>query len=72
MVPTQSPAFVDQAPGGKYRRHAPVVDFSETPCESGKPYFGLGEHTRRVLEELGYDAAEIERLRKAKVIGLPE
>jgi crotonobetainyl-CoA:carnitine CoA-transferase CaiB-like acyl-CoA transferase len=72
MVPTQSRAFVDQAPGGRYWRHAPVVKFSETPCESGKPYLGLGEHTRAVLRELGYDDAAIARFKEANVIGLPE
>ncbi|CAN7381020.1 CoA transferase [Phenylobacterium sp. LjRoot225] len=71
MVPTQSRAFADQAPGGRYWRHAPVVRFSETPCEAGKPYLGLGEHTRQVLREFGCDAAEIARLNAANVIGLP-
>jgi crotonobetainyl-CoA:carnitine CoA-transferase CaiB-like acyl-CoA transferase len=70
MAPTQSRAFVAQAPGGQYWRHAPVVRFSETPCEAGKPYLGLGEHTRQVLQELGYDDAAIARLQEANVIGL--
>lgn len=69
MTPAQSRAFADQAPGGRYWRHAPVVRFSETPCEAGKPYLGLGEHTRQVLRELGCDEAEIARLRAANVIG---
>ena len=71
MTPTQSRAFADRAPGGRYWRHAPVVTFSETPCEAGKPYLGLGEHTRSVLRELGLDEAEIARLKDAKAIGLP-
>ena len=71
MVPTQSRAFCDQAPEGRYWRHAPVTKFSETPCERGKPYCGLAEHTREVLLELGYDNDAIERLESAKVIGLP-
>ena len=71
MTPTRSEAFVDQAPGGRYWRHAPVVTFSETPCETGKPYCGLATHTRAVLLELGYDDAAIERLRAANAIGLP-
>ena len=70
MVPTHSRAFADLAPGGKYWRHAPVVRFSDTPCEEGKPYLGLGEHTRPVLRELGYDDAAIARLRAANAIGL--
>ena len=72
MVPTNSRAFADQAPGGKYWRHAPVVNFSETPCESGKPYCGLGSHTEKILQELGYDAEAIARLRDAKAVGVPE
>jgi crotonobetainyl-CoA:carnitine CoA-transferase CaiB-like acyl-CoA transferase len=71
MTLTQSRAFADQAPGGKYWRHAPVLKFSETQCEAGKPYCGLGEHTQQVLEELGYDKATIARLRDARVIGMP-
>jgi crotonobetainyl-CoA:carnitine CoA-transferase CaiB-like acyl-CoA transferase len=72
MVPTKSAAFEDQAPGGRYWRHAPVVTFSETPCVVGKPYLGRGEHTLQVMRELGYDSAAVERLRKAHVIGLPQ
>ena len=71
MVPTHSRAFADQAPGGRYWRHAPVAKFSETPCEAGKPYLGLAEHTRQVLLELGYDNAAIARLSETHVIGLP-
>jgi crotonobetainyl-CoA:carnitine CoA-transferase CaiB-like acyl-CoA transferase len=70
MTPTRSRVFVDQAPEGKYWRHAPLVKFSETPCEAGKPYEGLGSHTRCVLQELGYDNATINRLEADKVIGL--
>lgn len=71
MVPTASRAFAQLAPGGKYWRHAPVVKFSATPCEEGKPYLGLAEHTRPVLRELGYDDAAIARLHAADVIRLP-
>jgi crotonobetainyl-CoA:carnitine CoA-transferase CaiB-like acyl-CoA transferase len=72
MVPAHSRAFADQAPDGRYWRHAPVVKFSETPCEAGKPYCGLGEHTREVLQEFGYDGAAIERFKEANVIGLSD
>jgi crotonobetainyl-CoA:carnitine CoA-transferase CaiB-like acyl-CoA transferase len=70
MTPTQSRAFRHQAPDGKYWRHAPLVKFSETPCEAGKAYEGLGAHTRLVLKELGYDEATIERLEAKRVIGI--
>jgi crotonobetainyl-CoA:carnitine CoA-transferase CaiB-like acyl-CoA transferase len=72
MTPTRSRAFLDRAPEGMYWRHAPPVKFSDTPCEAGKPYEGLGVHTRSVLEELGYDEASIKRLAANKVIGLGE
>lgn len=68
MVPTCSPEFTDYAPNGAYLRHAPVVKFSETPCEDGKPYDGLGSHTRSVLRELGFDDGQIERLASDGVI----
>jgi crotonobetainyl-CoA:carnitine CoA-transferase CaiB-like acyl-CoA transferase len=70
MTPTRSREFLDRAPEGKYWRHAPLVKFSETPCEAGKPYEGLGEHTYQVLRELGYDDAGIKQLESRKVIGL--
>ena len=46
MVRTRSPEFLDLATGGRYWRHAPVVKFSMTPCEAGKPCEGPGVHTR--------------------------
>jgi crotonobetainyl-CoA:carnitine CoA-transferase CaiB-like acyl-CoA transferase len=71
MALAQSRAFADQAPNGKYWRHAPVANFSKTPCEAGKSYGGLGEHTQQVLQELGYNRSMMESLREAKVIGMP-
>jgi crotonobetainyl-CoA:carnitine CoA-transferase CaiB-like acyl-CoA transferase len=70
MVPTHSPDFREQAPEGKYWRHAPVSRFSETACEAGKPYRGLAAHTRDVLSELGYDDETIARMARDKVVGL--
>ena len=71
MVPTQHPLFTPWAPDGRYWRHGPVADFSETPCEEGKPYVALGEHTRPILEELGFGEEEIARLKRADVIDWP-
>ncbi|MET0241624.1 MAG: CoA transferase [Sphingobium sp.] len=72
MVEAQSEAFADLAPGGRYWRHAPVVAFSDTPCEAGKPYQGLGSHTQSVLKELDYDDADLARLKEAKVVSFGE
>lgn len=72
MVPTASPMFVDVAPQGRYWRHAPVVQFSDTPGIAGLPYEGEGVHTREVVAALGYSDAEIDRLTREKVIAVPE
>jgi crotonobetainyl-CoA:carnitine CoA-transferase CaiB-like acyl-CoA transferase len=72
MVMTASPEFTDLAPEGRYWRHAPVVSFSETPCEAAKPYEGQSSHTRDVLQRLGYDDASIARLAEKAAIGLPK
>jgi crotonobetainyl-CoA:carnitine CoA-transferase CaiB-like acyl-CoA transferase len=52
---------------GRYWRHAPLLRFSETP--------GLvtstsvqGEFTRRLLAELGYDEAAMDKLRADGVV----
>lgn len=68
MVPTQSAAFESLTPNGKYWRHAPVVNFSETPCEEGKPFEPLGGHTEQILKEIGYGADSIARLKAARVV----
>jgi crotonobetainyl-CoA:carnitine CoA-transferase CaiB-like acyl-CoA transferase len=47
--------------GGRYWRYAPVLQFSDTPSVA-LPFCELGEHTRALLSELGYDDSEVERL----------
>jgi crotonobetainyl-CoA:carnitine CoA-transferase CaiB-like acyl-CoA transferase len=71
MVPTRHPLFVSSAPDGRYWRHGPVAAFSETPCEEGKPFVGMGEHTRQILAELGYSDDEIFKLKEGGVVYLP-
>jgi crotonobetainyl-CoA:carnitine CoA-transferase CaiB-like acyl-CoA transferase len=68
MVPAQHPMYADQAAGGRYWRHGPAVNFSETPCPAGLPMVALGEHTRQILQELGYSDAEVARLKEQGVI----
>ena len=65
MVETEHPSF-----GGRYWRHAPMLRFSETPGEA-RPHCELGEHTRAILQELGYDQSEMTDLQRADVVGWP-
>ena len=65
MVQTEHPSF-----GGRYWRHAPMLKFSDTPGEA-RPHCELGEHTRAILQELGYDQSEMTELRQADVVGWP-
>lgn len=54
---------------GRYRQARPAARFSATPQAAGAPPPLLGEHTDRVLTELGYDAAGVAKLRDAGVVG---
>ena len=65
MVETEHPSF-----GGRYWRHAPMITFSETPGVA-RPHCELGEHTRMILAELGYDEADMSALRDADVVAWP-
>lgn len=51
---------------GEYRLVAPPVRTAEPP--PGRPAPALGEHTDALLEELGYDAQRLEKLRASGVI----
>ncbi|MGH6661670.1 MAG: CaiB/BaiF CoA transferase family protein [Rhodospirillales bacterium] len=51
---------------GSYRYLRPAVQAAE-PAPA-RPAPKLGEHTRALLSEIGYDEAELERLRREKVI----
>jgi len=68
MVETAHRAFSDHAPGGRYWRHGPVLDFSETPCLEGLPYADLGEHTAAILADLGYTVDSIKKFADQGVI----
>ena len=62
----------DHPQAGRLRQARPAARFSKTPpgIRSGGPR--LGEHTREILQALGYGGADIEALRAAGVIGMPE
>ena len=70
MTMAKSAEFAEKAPEGRYWRHAPVVKFSATPCERGKPYEGPATHTREIMVELGYDQTSIDELVKSKAIAV--
>ncbi len=70
MAMTKSPEFADKAQNGRYWRHAPVVTFSDTSCEAGKPYEGPATHTYEVLRGLGLDDSAIGALAARGVIAL--
>jgi crotonobetainyl-CoA:carnitine CoA-transferase CaiB-like acyl-CoA transferase len=53
---------------GRVRTIGAPVKFSQTPCAVTEPAPTLGQHTRDVLGEFGYDAAKIERLIRDKVV----
>jgi crotonobetainyl-CoA:carnitine CoA-transferase CaiB-like acyl-CoA transferase len=57
--------------GGAYWRYSPVLRFSDTPSRA-LPFCDLGEHTRSLLAELGYDEAVIDRLGEDGVVGWPQ
>lgn len=46
---------------GAYHRHAPLIEFDETPYHAGAAPL-MGQHTREVLLELGRTQAEITML----------
>jgi crotonobetainyl-CoA:carnitine CoA-transferase CaiB-like acyl-CoA transferase len=60
---------MDQPGHGTARVTGFPVKLSATPPRLRRPAPRLGEHTEGVLAELGYDAARIEALRAAAVIG---
>jgi crotonobetainyl-CoA:carnitine CoA-transferase CaiB-like acyl-CoA transferase len=65
MVRAEHPSF-----GGTYWRYAPVVQLSETPAVV-TTFCELGEHSRAILGELGYDDAQMAQLYDAKVVTWP-
>jgi crotonobetainyl-CoA:carnitine CoA-transferase CaiB-like acyl-CoA transferase len=65
MTMSEHPSF-----GGPYWRHGPLLGFSRTPGRA-KPFCEKGEHTRRILGELGYGDEEMTRLKEDDVITWP-
>jgi crotonobetainyl-CoA:carnitine CoA-transferase CaiB-like acyl-CoA transferase len=56
---------------GPLRQPAPPIGLSKTPGSVDGPAPRLGEHSRAILQQLGYDAATIEAWVAAGVIREP-
>ena len=59
---------LDHTKAGKIKVTGIPVKLSDTPGEIKTPPPFLGEHTKEVLEELGYSDQDLEKLRQEKVI----
>jgi crotonobetainyl-CoA:carnitine CoA-transferase CaiB-like acyl-CoA transferase len=55
---------------GRHRRHGPLVSMSESPASLGAGCL-IGQHTRQILDELGYSAEEVDDLRARGVVTWP-
>jgi crotonobetainyl-CoA:carnitine CoA-transferase CaiB-like acyl-CoA transferase len=53
---------------GKYRQPIHPIQFEQTPASIRRHAPVLGEHTEEVLNELGFDAVEIQQLREQAAI----
>ncbi len=56
---------------GSYRLIPPAERFSETPARLHRHAPRVGEHSREVLREIGFDATELDALEDAGVLGRP-
>jgi len=61
VTQVESPVF------GPIMRAAPAIQFSETPARTA-PGSALGQHTRSILEELGYESRAIDTLVEQGVV----
>jgi crotonobetainyl-CoA:carnitine CoA-transferase CaiB-like acyl-CoA transferase len=62
-------AVVEQQMGGRMLKSvAPPFAMSETPMQVTRPPPRLGEHTKEILEEFGFDAAQISVMRDAGAV----
>jgi crotonobetainyl-CoA:carnitine CoA-transferase CaiB-like acyl-CoA transferase len=53
---------------GRLRQFGHLIDFSDTPGRIAGPPPLVGQHTRDIMEWLGYDAARIDELHEAKTV----
>jgi crotonobetainyl-CoA:carnitine CoA-transferase CaiB-like acyl-CoA transferase len=64
---SQMTAEVESPRFGKYLRHGAIIDFSEAPGRLGHGP-NPGEHTERIIRELGYSELKIAELRSCGII----
>jgi crotonobetainyl-CoA:carnitine CoA-transferase CaiB-like acyl-CoA transferase len=57
---------------GRIRQFGATVNFSDTPGRIFGPPPLVGEHSRQILEDLGYSGSDQEDLRKAGVVYWPD
>ncbi len=57
---------------GRMRQFGSTINFSDTPGQIFGPAPLVGEHSRQILEDLGFSGADQENLRKAGVVYWPD
>ena len=62
----------DHALLGRIRQFGNLITFSDTPGRQDRPTPMVGEHTREILGELGYDEAAIDGFQKRGVVTWPD
>jgi crotonobetainyl-CoA:carnitine CoA-transferase CaiB-like acyl-CoA transferase len=57
---------------GRMRQFGNLIDFSETPGHIAGPPPLVGEHTKAILADLGYDAAQMQALKNEGTVYWPD
>ena len=57
---------------GNMRQYGRFIDFSDTPTTIDRPPPRVGEDTKDILEELGYDATQMDELKQAGAVYWPD
>jgi len=57
---------------GRVRQFGNLITFSDTPGNPGSPAPMLGQHTREILAELGYDETAIDGFRARGIVSWPD
>jgi crotonobetainyl-CoA:carnitine CoA-transferase CaiB-like acyl-CoA transferase len=53
---------------GRYEQFGVTIDFSDTPQQILRPPPVVGQHTREIMHEYGYDDADVDKLIESKAI----